>query len=122
MIRVVHVAECIGGVDRYVSRFDVGCLLSRWEGFGLAIPEYMLAETPIVATKVDAIQYLIEDGVNGMLVEKDDWESAAEKVVELANDEDKRKEMVANGLRTVKERFDARRVAKECEELYEGLI
>ena len=106
----------------YVSRFDVGCLLSRWEGFGLAIPEYMLAEVPIVATKVDAIPYLIEDDVNGMLVEKDDWESAAEKVVELANDEDKRKEMVANGLRTVKERFDARRVAKECEELYEGLI
>lgn len=64
------------------------------------------------------IPYLIEDDVNGMLVEKDDWESAAEKVVELANDEDKRKEMVANGLRTVKERFDARRLAKECEELY----
>lgn len=42
--------------------------------------------------------------------------------VELVNDEDKRKEMVANGLRTVKERLDARRVAKECEELYEGLI
>ena len=106
----------------YMSRFDVGCLLSRWEGFGLAIPEYMQAEVPIVATKVDAIPYLIEDGVNGLLVEKDDWESAAEKVVELANDEDKRKEMVANGLRTVKERFDARRVAKECEELYEGLL
>lgn len=105
----------------YVSRFDVGCLLSRWEGFGLAIPEYMLAGVPIVATKVDAIPYLIEDGVNGMLVEKDDWKSAAVKVVELANDKDKRKEMVANGLRTVKERFDAQRVSKECEELYEGL-
>lgn len=106
----------------YVSRFDVGCLFSRWEGFGLAIPEYMLAEVPIVATKVDAIPYLIEDGVNGMLVEKDDWKSAAMKVAELANDEDKRKEMVANGLRTVKERFDARRVAKECEELYKTLV
>lgn len=105
----------------YMRKFDVGCLLSRWEGFGLAIPEYMSAEVPIVATKVDAIPYLIEDGTNGMLVEKDDWESAAEKVVELASDEDKRQEMVANGLRTVKERFDARRVAKECEELYEEL-
>ena len=106
----------------YMSRFDVGCLLSRWEGFGLAISEYMFAEVPIVVTKVDAIPYLIEGGVNGMLVEKDDWKSAAMKVAELANDEDKIKEMVANGLKTVKERFDARRVAKECEELYEGLI
>lgn len=106
----------------YVSRFDVGCLLSRWEDFGLAIPEYMLAEVPIVATKVDTIPYLIEDGVNGMLVEKDNWHEAAMKVVELANNEDKRKEMVADGLRTVKERVDARRVAKECEELYGELI
>lgn len=106
----------------YVSCFDVGCLLSRWEGFGLAIPEYMLAEVPIVATRVDAIPYLIEDGVNGMLVERDNWHEAAMNVIRLANNEDKRKEMVANGLRTVRERFDARRVDKECEELYEELI
>ena len=51
----------------------------------------MLAGVPIVVTKVDAIPYLIEDGVNGMLIEKDDRESASMKVVELPNDEDKRK-------------------------------
>lgn len=102
----------------YMSRFDVGCLLSRWEGFGLAIPEYMLTGTPIVATKVDAIPYLINDGVNGFLVEKDDWQGAAEKVAELVKDEDKRKQMIENGQKIVNERFDARRVSKEFEELY----
>lgn len=114
-----------GWVDNplsYVSRFDVGCLLSRWEGFGLAIPEYMLAGVPIVATKVDAIPYLIEDGVNGMLVEKNDWHEAAMRVVELAGDEDMINEIVANEMRTVKERFDARRVARECEELYREIL
>lgn len=113
-----------GWVDNplsYVSRFDVGCLLSRWEGFGLAIPEYMLAGVPIVATRVDAIPYLIDDGVNGMLVEKDDWHEAARRIVELANDEDKRNEIVANETRTLNERFDARRVAKECEALFRSL-
>ena len=103
----------------YMSRFNVGCLLSRWEGFGLVIPEYMFAGTPIVATKVDAIPYLIEDGKNGFLVEKDDWSGAAKRVIELINDENKRKEMIENGQRTVRERFDARRVSKECENLYE---
>lgn len=106
----------------YMNRFDVGCLLSRWEGFGLVIPEYMLTQTPIVATNVDAIPYLIEDGVNGLLVEMDDWQGAAEKVVELLNDKEKRDRMISNGLKTVKERFDARRVSKECEELYSVLI
>lgn len=106
----------------YMSRFDVGCLLSRWEGFGLVIPEYMLTGIPIVATKVDAIPYLITDGENGFLVEKDDWEKAAEKIAELAKDEDKRNRMIENGLRTVNERFDARRVSKDCEELYGVLV
>ena len=79
----------------------------------------MLAGTPVVATKVDAIPYLIEDGKNGFLVEKDDWHGAAKRVIELINDENKRKEMIENGQRTVRERFDARRVSKECENLYE---
>lgn len=39
----------------YVELFDVACLLSRWEGFGLALPEYMMAGKPIVASRVDAI-------------------------------------------------------------------
>lgn len=114
-----------GWVDNsmaYMSQFDVGCLLSRWEGFGLAIPEYMLTGTPIVATKVDAIPYLINDGENGFLVEKDDWKAAAGRVVELANDADMRKEMIENGQRTVRERFDARRVAKSHDDLLLGLI
>lgn len=114
-----------GWVDNplsYVSRFDVGCLLSRWEGFGLVIPEYMLAGVPVVATKVDAIPFLIEDGVNGMLVEKDDWHGAAMKVVELERNEEKRNIIVSNAMKTVKERFDARRMANECEKLYEDLV
>lgn len=106
----------------YMSRFDVGCLFSRWEGFGLTIPEYMLVGVPIVACDVDAIPYLIENGQSGYLVEKDDWQTAAKRVVELINDENKRKEMIENGQKIVRERFDARRVSKECEELYEVLI
>lgn len=106
----------------YMNKFDVGCLLSRWEGFGLAIPEYMLTGTPIVATKVDAIPYLITDGENGMLVEKDDWKVAAQKVMEIARDGKKRERLIENGLETVKERFDARRVSIEYEKLYEELV
>ena len=106
----------------YMYKFDVGCLLSRWEGFGLAIPEYMLTSTPIVATKVDAIPYLISDGENGILVEKNDWKNAAKGVVELARNEIKRNRMIENGRKTVREKFDAKRVAEECENMYKILM
>lgn len=118
----LHITGWVNNPMAYMSRFDVGCLLSRWEGFGLAIPEYMLTGTPIVATKVDAIPYLISDGENGYLIEKDDWKAAAEKVVELAKNENKRNEMIDNGLKTVKERFDAQRVSKECEKIFKNIL
>lgn len=106
----------------YMSRFDVGCLLSRWEGFGLTIPEYMITGIPIVASSVDAIPYLINDGEEGLLVEKDDWSSAADKVIELLNDTEKREKIVKNAEKTVRKRFDAKRVSKECENIFETLV
>ena len=114
-----------GWVDNpmdYMSRFDVGCLLSRWEGFGLVIPEYMLSRTAIVASKVDAIPYLIHDGEDGLLVEKDDWQMASSKVIEIFKNETLKNRIVKNGLETVKAKYDAKRVATECEKLYEELL
>lgn len=96
----------------YMNKFDVGCLLSRWEGFGLAIPEYMITCIQAVAAKVDAIPYLIDDGRNGMLVEKDDWQSAAKAVVEIGRNEELRERLVKNGMKMALERFDAQRVSK----------
>lgn len=112
----------VGNPMSYMSKFDVGCLLSRWEGFGLAIPEYMLAGVPIVATNVDAIPNLINNDENGLLVEKDDWENAAKKVVELAKDDHKRNKLIENGKKNVVARFDVRRVSKEYEKLYNLLV
>jgi glycosyltransferase involved in cell wall biosynthesis len=114
-----------GWVDNpldYVEQFDVACLLSRWEGFGLAIPEYMLCGKPIVATKVDAIPYLINDGVDGVLVNVDDYIDAAEKVINLHSDFAMEQNMISNAKVTVANRFDAKRVAKETQGLILNLL
>lgn len=73
-----------GWVDNptaYMKIMDVGMLLSRWEGFGLVLPEYMACGVPIVATNVDAIPNIVTNGVNGMLVDVDDYHEAASKVI-----------------------------------------
>ena len=107
---------------RYINKFDVGCLLSRWEGFGLVIPEYMLTRTPVVATKVDAIPYLIKDGENGILVEMDDWEAAANAVLKLYYNKDIRNKVIAQGMKDVYEKFDVRRVAMQTDNLINTLV
>ena len=110
-----------GWVDNpldYVKQFDVACLLSRWEGFGLAIPEYMLCEKPIVATRVDAIPYLIRDDYNGLLVDVDDYQSAADAIYRLKDEELKLK-LVSNGVKVLRKKFDARRMVTELTNLFE---
>lgn len=112
-----------GWVDNpldFVKHFDVACLLSRWEGFGLAIPEYMLCEKPIVATRVDAIPYLIKDGYNGLLVDVENYADASKKVVSLKDTELKNR-LVANGLKVLKQKFDAKRMVTELSELLEEI-
>ena len=79
----LHITGWVDDPMSYVEIFDVACLLSRWEGFGLVLPEYMIARKPIVATKVDAIPNIIRDGENGFLVEADDIDGASKAVLKL---------------------------------------
>lgn len=100
-----------GWVDNpldYMGVFDVGLLLSRWEGFGLVLPEYMYMGKPIVATKVDAIPYVVGDA--GLLVEIDDYRQAAKSVIKLHDDNQLRSRITENGKELVK-KFDAQRTA-----------
>lgn len=97
----------------YINLLDQALLLSRWEGFGLVIAEYMISRKPIIATRVDAIPDIISDGENGLLVEVDNMNHICNTVIKLFNNEALRKELVENGYTTVCERFDIKRVAKE---------
>lgn len=102
----------------YVELFDVSCLLSRWEGFGLALPEYMMASKPIVASRVDAIPNIIRNGENGLLVNVDDADGASEAVLRIYQENGLKDKLVAQGLKDVHDRFDARRVSEEHGKLF----
>jgi glycosyltransferase involved in cell wall biosynthesis len=93
-------------------------LLSRWEGFGLVLPEYMLEEKPIVATRVDAIPNIIKDSDNGLLVDIENYHMAAQAVLKIYNDQDFTDKLTKNALNCVKKRFNAERVARETESLF----
>ena len=103
---------------KYVEHFDVAMLLSRWEGFGLVLPEYMLAEKPIVATNVDAIPNIITDGENGLLVERNDYQAVAEAVIKLHNNRNLVDKLREFGTNCVYKRFNVERVAKETEAIF----
>ena len=118
----LHITGWVDDPMSYVELFDVACLLSRWEGFGLALPEYMMAGKPIVATNIDAIPNIIKDGENGLLVDVDDYQMACDEVLKILEDKKLKKMLVDNGMHTVISRFDVKRMGKEYEAMFSEKI
>lgn len=124
LIREAGLQDCTyitGWVDNpldYAGCIDVGVLLSRWEGFGLVLPEYMIMGKPIVACNVDAIPEILGDA--GLLVRPNDYRKAAEYVIRIQRDESLRDRLVQEGKRRVIN-FNAERTAEEHAELFRSL-
>ena len=114
-----------GWVDNptaYMKVMNVGCLLSRWEGFGLVLPEYMACGVPIVATDVDAIPNIIKNGKNGILVDKDDYILTSNVIIKLFNDEQFRYDLIKFEKAVVKQKYSVKRVIKENIIMYNRLM
>ena len=106
----------------YMKVMDVGCLLSRWEGFGLVLPEYMACEVPIIATDVDAIPNIIKKGKNGLLVAENDYKAVAEDVREIYVNKVLKISIISNASSLTRQRYNAERVEEENIETYYSVL
>jgi glycosyltransferase involved in cell wall biosynthesis len=68
----VYMPGRVPDVAAWLRRADLLVHPVRWEGFGLALLEAMLASLPIVATRVSSIPEIVADGRTGVLVPPDD--------------------------------------------------
>jgi len=126
-------AEIGGHPDiRYLGRLDdpenlyhsadVIVMPSRWdEPFGLIAIEAGACRKPIVATRVGGIPEIVEDGVNGLLVERDDLEGLVRQVARLIDDPDLRRRLGEAGRARVERDFTDRPV-RELERTYRELL
>lgn len=106
----------------YIQAFDVAMLLSRWEGFGLAIAEYMICEVPVIATNIDAIPNLITNNENGILVEVDNISEIFNGVIRIVEDKEFSEYIIKNAKLKILKEFDVRRVALEHQSIFRKFI
>jgi glycosyltransferase involved in cell wall biosynthesis len=90
-------------VALYMRAADVFVLNTRYEGLSHTILEAMDVGLPVVATAVGGNMELIEDGVNGFLVEVDSREQIVSAVRRLLSDQSLREEFVARSKERVKD-------------------
>jgi glycosyltransferase involved in cell wall biosynthesis len=74
------------GVAEALDEASVLVLPSRSEGLGRVVIEAFCRARPVVATRVGGIADLVEDGVNGVLVEPGSAEALAAALERLLND------------------------------------
>jgi glycosyltransferase involved in cell wall biosynthesis len=77
----VHLLGRVPDVAAWLRRADLLVHPARWEGFGLALLEAMLASKPVVATNVSSIPEIVADGETGLLVPPDDAPALAAAVI-----------------------------------------
>tara|TARA_B100000315_G_scaffold122793_1_gene112729 strand:- start:17166 stop:18374 length:1209 start_codon:yes stop_codon:yes gene_type:complete len=89
------------------------------EGFCLAVTEAMWKGTPVVASKVGGIPLQIKDGVNGFLLEPDDIEGFADRIIKILKDKEMGKEMGKQGKEITREKFLITRLLSDYLDLLE---
>ena len=98
-----------GYVERVIDYFqqviDINVLASVEEGLGIALLEGSACGLPNIGADCTGIREAIRDNETGYLFSKDSVAELAARIVELAKDPKKRKQMGWNGRRYVESKF-----------------
>ena len=103
------------------AQADFLLLPSRRDPFPRVIMEAMCRGIPVVASRVDGIPEMVEDGVTGLLVEPEDVEGFVVAVARLLRDPDLRARMGAAGHKRAQTLFAPESYVKAMLELYASL-
>jgi len=70
----------------YYSAAEVLVMPSHYESFGMVALEAMACGTPVVASQVGGLAFLVQDGITGYVVPDDDPQALAHRLIQLIQD------------------------------------
>jgi len=109
-------------VQEKLSQADLFLLPSRLESFGLAALEAMACETAVIATNVGGLPEVVENGVDGYLVEPGDVKAAGKYAIDLLSRADRGREMGQLARVHARKKFCANDVIPKYEAYYEQVL
>ena len=112
---VADSVTCAGSVgetkkNELLARSRVGLSLSYEEGWGLSVTEFLASALPVVAYRLPVFEQVFPDQLE--LIAPGDSAAAANEIVALLNDDDRRLERGSAG-REFAGKYDFREIAKE---------
>lgn len=112
----------VGDIAAIYRRADVVVHPARWEGFGLAMLEAMLAEKPVVATEAGSAPELVVDGETGVIVPPSDPPGMAAAVNIILGEPDLARSYGARGLARARAEFSVEKMTQRTLAVYESAL
>jgi len=104
--------------EHYLAAADVFVLPSVFEGLPLIVLEAFRAALPIIATNIDGVNDLIENGYNGLLFTPKNEAQLTEKILTLFSDAELRQKLGVQGYQSFRNNFTIEKYAQKLETLY----
>ncbi|MFN2627202.1 MAG: glycosyltransferase family 4 protein [Gaiellaceae bacterium] len=114
----VYLLGRVPDVAAWLGRAELLVHPARWEGFGLALLEAMLAGLPVVGTRVSSVPEIVVDGETGLLVPPDDPAALAAAILRVLEDP---ATLGAAGLARARAEFSVEQMARRTLDVYEAL-
>lgn len=108
-------------IENAIDVFDLGVSTALWEGLPQSLIQLRLKKKAIVASDIPGNREVIKENKNGYLVNVQDYETFAERILYLINNDSER-ERLANFDEEDLSPWDADHMVKEQEKLYERLV
>ena len=104
-----------------IPQLDALVLPSTHEGLPMAVLEAMAAGVPVLATPVGGIPTVIDDGVNGFFIRRDERD-VSDRLWDLAGDPERHRRMKAKALEKYEREFSIGSCGRRYREIYEALL
>ena len=109
-------------VPAQLRQSDIAVLPSRWEGMSNALLEAMACGLPCIATRISGSEDIIQHGVNGLLIESEDYQALAHALMLLLRDSALAQTYGRKGRITIEQHYSLEHVTNTYEELYHMLV
>jgi L-malate glycosyltransferase len=109
-------------VPDLLNLLDVFLLTSLSEGTSISLLEAMSSGIAPIVTNVGGNPSLVDDNIHGILISPQNVAELAENLIELLQNDEKRKIYGENASLRVREKFSLAKMVKEYEKLYINLL
>lgn len=102
----------------YYAAAEMVVMPSHYESFGMVALEAMAMGTPVIASEVGGLAYVVCDGYNGFLVPRRDAQALAHRIADLLNDRSLREHLSHNALHYARD-YDWSIIAERIAAVYD---